>query len=80
LLADEPTANLSPTERDSVLELLQSLAKDANVAVLITGAHALEVMCASPIFGIEEGKLVTPSLEPPPQIGEVIEFPHSRAS
>lgn len=73
LLADEPTAGLGPLERDSILELLKSLASEAKIAVLISGAHSLDVLRASPIIGIDEGRLVRPEL-PRREPGRLIEL------
>lgn len=76
LIADEPTMNLGPVERDSILELFQVLATEKKMAVLVTGTNALEVLRANPIFGIEAGKLI--GVQRPAPTGEIIELPKER--
>lgn len=72
VLADEPATNLGPIEQDGILELFQSLAEDAKVAVLITGSDATALM-RSRIIGIDRGRLT--GTEPLAQQGELVELP-----
>jgi putative ABC transport system ATP-binding protein len=76
LLADCPAVSLSLRERESVMELLASLASEANVAVVVTGGDAEELMHAEAIHFLAGGTLMMP--EPMGGVGRLYEFPSAR--
>lgn len=72
LLADEPVSNLDFFERDSLLAVLQSLARDADMTVLIADTDATALMRASPILYLSNGKLIAQRSEA--KMAEVVEL------
>lgn len=77
LLADEPAANLDPSERDRVLDLLRECAAEHGSAVLFTATHADETLRSTWLARLDSGRLTLPSA-PPPR-GEVVELAPRRA-
>jgi len=77
LLADGPASHLPIHEREQVMLLLSSLARDARVAVLVTGADTQAVVHADPILYLRDGQLVTPAV-PSSELGVVYPFPPAR--
>jgi putative ABC transport system ATP-binding protein len=73
LLADGPASNLSLVEREGIMMLLSSLAREARVAVLITASDAQTLLRAEPILYLRDGKLIDP--EPMSERGKVYRFP-----
>ena len=59
LLMDEPTAGMAAAERDALMQLTASLARDANVAVLFT-EHDMEVVFrhADRVIVLSAGELI----------------------
>ncbi len=78
LLADEPASNLDLYEQDSLLSLLQSLARDSKMAVLIADTDATALMRARPILYLRDGELL--SERPPEKRGQIIDLPKGRSS
>jgi len=78
LLVDDPTANLAVQEREELVELLRGLAEDG-VGVLMTVPDMSEMMSAHQIGALSGGRILAPPTPapsgPPPQAGNVIEFP-----
>lgn len=60
LLADAPASRLSIVEQERIMALLSSLAKEANVGVLVTHSDAQAVLRADPTFYLRDGKIVDP--------------------
>lgn len=57
LLLDQPAANLRVPEEKALLSVLQALATDANVAILMTAMTATEAITASGVVTISDGRL-----------------------
>jgi ABC-type lipoprotein export system ATPase subunit len=77
LLADGPASSLSLVEREGIMLLLSSLAREAKVAVLVTDTDAEALLRADPILYLCDGKLVDP--EPTSERGRVYSFPPARS-
>jgi putative ABC transport system ATP-binding protein len=60
LLADAPTSRLSIVEQERIMALLSSLAREANVGVLVTHSDAEAVLRADQAFYLRDGKIVDP--------------------
>jgi putative ABC transport system ATP-binding protein len=73
LLADGPARNLSLVEQEAVMVLLQALAHEAKVAVLVTDSEATALIRAKPVLYLEGGRLVNAPI--PAKEGNVYEFP-----
>lgn len=73
LLADGAVSNLSLVEQERIMVLLQSLAREAKVAVLITDTDASSVLRADPILYLRDGKLA--SADPVDEMGTVLQLP-----
>jgi ABC-type lipoprotein export system ATPase subunit len=73
LLADGPASTLSLVEQEGVMLLLSTLARQARVAVLVTGSDAAALLRADPILYLRDGKLIDP--EPTSERGKVYRFP-----
>ncbi len=73
LLADGPASNLSLVEQEGIMLLLATLARQARVAVLVTGSDAAALLRADPILYLRDGKLIDP--EPMSERGKVYQFP-----
>jgi ABC-type sugar transport system ATPase subunit len=66
LVVDEPTIGLDPLQRDSILKLLRSLAKDG-VAILASAGDGTGLLGADRVLSLGKGKLygeLTPDLAP----------------
>jgi putative ABC transport system ATP-binding protein len=73
LLADGPARGLSFIEQERIMVLLQALAHEARVAVLVTDTEANALIRAHPILYMNGGKLV--NAPTPAKEGNVYEFP-----
>jgi putative ABC transport system ATP-binding protein len=73
LLADGPARNLSFIEQEAIMVLLQALAYEANVAVLVTDSEATALIRADPLLYLNDGRLV--NAPTPAKGGKVYEFP-----
>jgi putative ABC transport system ATP-binding protein len=73
LLADGPARNLSFVEQEAIMVLLQALAYEANVAVLVTDSEATALIRADPLLYLNDGRLV--NAPTPAKGGKVYEFP-----
>jgi ABC-type lipoprotein export system ATPase subunit len=73
ILADGAVSNLSVVEQEGIMLLLQSLAREAKVAVLVTDAGAGSLLGADPILYMREGRLS--GSEPAGEMGQVIQLP-----
>lgn len=78
LLADEPASNLDPVERDRVLDLLRTCARERGAAVLFSATHADETLRSTWLVRLDAGRLTVPS--EPPSSAEVIDFPGRSAA
>lgn len=72
LLVDDLTAGLDLVERLEVLALLQSLAEQSGIAVLVTASDVAEVQGARPIWALGGGELVGGR---PRTRGTIVDFP-----
>jgi len=72
LLADEPTAALNMIEREQLVSLLRSVAKDAGVAVLMTTPDAPATQRSNRVMSLDRGRLIKPRSE---ERGALIDFP-----
>ena len=57
LLADGPASSLSLVEQERIMALLSSLAREANVAVLISDSDAEALIGADPVLYLRDGRL-----------------------
>lgn len=73
LLVDGVVSSLAFTEQESVMRLLSSLAREAKVAVLVTGTDAHSLLRADPVLYLCDGRLA--SSRQASKLGEVIRFP-----
>jgi putative ABC transport system ATP-binding protein len=73
LLVDGAMANLSLIEQETIMRLLSALAREAKVAVLVTGTDATSVPRADALLYLRDGRLVNG--KPPTELGRVYEFP-----
>jgi putative ABC transport system ATP-binding protein len=73
LLADGPARNLSLVEQEAIMVLLQALAHEANVAVLVTDSEATALIRADPILYLNGGRLV--NAPTPAKRANIYEFP-----
>jgi ABC-type lipoprotein export system ATPase subunit len=73
LLADGPASSLSLIEQESIMALLFSLAREANVGVLIADSDAEALIGADPLLYLKEGRLAGPV--PQGEGGRVYRFP-----
>jgi putative ABC transport system ATP-binding protein len=73
LLADGPCSSLALVDRDSIMALLCSLAREARVAVLITARDAKALLGADPILYLRDGRLI--SSAETPERGTLYRFP-----
>jgi putative ABC transport system ATP-binding protein len=73
LLADGPARNLSFVEQEAIMVLLQALAYEANVAVLVTDSEATALIRADPLLYLNGGRLV--NAPTPAKRANVYEFP-----
>ncbi len=77
LLADGPASSLSLIEREEIMMLLSSLAREARVAVLITASDAEALLRADPILYLSDGKLLAP--EPTSERGKLYHLSPERS-
>jgi ABC-type lipoprotein export system ATPase subunit len=77
LLADGPASHLSLDEREELMNLLAGLAREGNVAVLVTDNGDEMLLRADPLLYLCDGRLVTP--EPRRERGTVVQFPAARS-
>jgi ABC-type lipoprotein export system ATPase subunit len=71
LLADEPSSDLDPDERDHVIDLLRKCADEFEMAVLFSATHADATLRSTRMLHLESGRLIDP---PPPERAEVIDI------
>ncbi|MFL5817475.1 MAG: ATP-binding cassette domain-containing protein [Conexibacter sp.] len=69
LLADEPAASEDPLEREDMLRLLQRVAREDRITVLMTAGDATRISGATHIAELDRGRL---RVEPR---GDVVPFP-----
>jgi putative ABC transport system ATP-binding protein len=79
LLADEPVSgsDLNIVQGDQMLALLQSVAREARIAVMITSSDASGAMRAKRIMGLDRGRLITTRSAQP---GQIVQFPKRSGS
>lgn len=77
LLADSPASRLSLPERERIMELLASTARDGRVAVLVAEGSAESLVCADRIVMLRDGELVAAEQRPG---GSVIPFVKPRSA
>ena len=73
LLADSPASRLSLIEQERLMALIAALARDAQVAVLVTDSNAEALTHCSRIVYLSNGKLLDSA--PAPGLGRVYPFP-----
>lgn len=78
LLVDGVVTDLSLHERNAIMRLLSSLAKDAKIAVVVTGAQAVSLPQVDTLLYMSGGRLVNE--RPLAALGEVVRLPVPRAS
>lgn len=78
IFADGAVSNLSVVEQEGIMLLLQSLAREAKVAIVVTDSGAGSMLGADPILYMREGKLT--GADPVSDLGELIELPGLRRS
>jgi ABC-type lipoprotein export system ATPase subunit len=75
IVADGAVSNLSLVEQEAIMVLLQSLAREAKVAVLVTDTGAGAVLGADPILYLRDGRIA--SADPVEEPGKVIALPQA---
>jgi ABC-type cobalamin/Fe3+-siderophores transport system ATPase subunit len=80
LLLDDPTASLGMRERETISELLRSLAEEQRMGVLMSAPDMPTMMSSHQIRMLSGGRLLAPPRDLDPQAGHVIDFPASRRS
>lgn len=78
LLADAAVSNLALIEQEAIMGLLASLARERDLAVLVTDNGAGAIVGADPILYLRNGRLVGP--DPRVRLGEVIALDRLRRS
>jgi ABC-type methionine transport system ATPase subunit len=73
LLVDSAVGNLSVMEQETIMGLLSELAREAGVAVLVTGTEAFSVLRADPLLYLRDGKLING--KPMSELGRIYNFP-----
>ena len=71
VLADEPTDTLNMVEREEILGIIRSVARDANVAVLMTAGDATGALRANRFGSLTAGRLLLRDAEAG---GRVVDF------
>ena len=61
LIADGPTSRLSRIEREAIMALLGSVAREAGTAVLVADSDAEALLGAGEILYLHDGRLVNPA-------------------
>lgn len=79
LLIDDPTAMLGMADRERVTGMLCSAAEDDGLGVLMAVPEMPAMLQAHKLRALSRGRLLTPS-DPPPGLGEVIDFPRGERS
>ena len=74
LILDEPTNGVDPLERDPLLTLLQSIAHESAIAVLLTAGETGSVTGADRILRLSDGELLGRTL---PTTAEVVQLRRS---
>ncbi|MBI4897339.1 MAG: ATP-binding cassette domain-containing protein [Actinobacteria bacterium] len=72
LLLDQPASDLSLEEEKSLLRVLSSIARDADVAVIMTARASIEAVTADRVAHINCGRLAVGSKPPPPKGASVL--------
>ena len=73
LLVDGAIANLSLLEQNRVMALLSSLANEARLAVVVTGAQAATMPHTDRLFYMRDGSLING--QPASELGQILDFP-----
>ncbi|HZV75427.1 MAG TPA: ATP-binding cassette domain-containing protein, partial [Conexibacter sp.] len=76
LLIDEPTSGVGLLERDDLLTTLRVIAKDENIAVLMTASETPEIAGADRVLALSDGALRGDAV---PHAAEVLPFRRPRA-
>lgn len=79
LLVDDPTAGLGIIDRERVVGLLRSAAEDGGLGVLMAVPDMPAMLHAHDVRSLSRGRLLAPA-DPPPNGGNVVEFPGSERS
>jgi ABC-type lipoprotein export system ATPase subunit len=79
LLTDDPTAGLGILDRERVVGLLRSAAEDGGLGVLMAVPDMPAMLHAHDVRSLSRGRLLAPA-DPPPNGGNVVEFPGSERS
>lgn len=80
LLVDDPTASLGMRERETVTELLRTLAVERSMGVLMSAPDMPTMMSSHQIRALSGGRLLAPPRDPDDGGNRVIDFPPSRRS
>lgn len=75
LLVDDPTANLDVREREEILQLLRSLVKENDLAVLMTAPDMPGALGSDELRALSGGRLIERPAPLPPDGDNVIDFP-----
>ena len=73
LLVDGAVSGLSIIEQEQIMELLDELASEANVAVLVADTNAGQLLRVKPIIYMRDGKLI--GADPPDERGKLYKLP-----
>jgi ABC-type lipoprotein export system ATPase subunit len=80
LLVDDPTTSLGVRERETVTELLRTLAVEQSMGVLVSAQDMPTMMSSHQIRTLSGGRLLAPPDGPSDSHGHVIDFPAGRRS
>lgn len=73
LLVDGAVSNLSVVEQGTIMALLTSLAREAKLAVLVTGGQAATMPQVDTLLYMRDGALA--NSQPTAEYGQILEFP-----
>lgn len=73
LLVDEPALTTSPGERDAIRELLRSLVRGSDLALVVASEDVASLLGARTVLSISEGRLLSSE-----RSGTVVPFPFER--
>jgi ABC-type cobalamin/Fe3+-siderophores transport system ATPase subunit len=76
LLADGPASHLATSEQERIMLLLESVASEAEVAVLVTGSDEGALLHADPVLYLNDGRLLAPA----EKVGKLYSLTTARSS
>jgi ABC-2 type transport system ATP-binding protein len=71
LLVDEPVSGVDPIERDPLLSIVQRIAHESGIAVLLTAGETTSVTGADRVMRLSEGELIGRASRPSADVVEL---------